>query len=202
LSPIAHLSNADRQSLLKDLNYLNTAEIKSFCKKHSIPYTIAVETGSGRRRTRDDDRKGVILERVRHFLSTGEVLQETCFPATVCCFSPLPQKLTTSDRMFYGQYDKTSRPLIALMKELTGGQFKNGAIARILARSFWARGEAPTFKEFAAAWLEASRNHTAPNPEWAYLSDRANGSAPPDWKRMRAADAARVMSVLNRIPAK
>ena len=57
--------------MLRDLNYLNIAEIKSFCKQHSIPYKIAFETKDGTRRTtKDEDRKGVMLRRVRHFLQT------------------------------------------------------------------------------------------------------------------------------------
>jgi hypothetical protein len=183
-----------------DLNYLNTAEIKSFCERHSIPYTIVIETkGGGNRKTRDDDRKGVMLERVRHFLHTGEVLPETVFPASVVCFDPLPEKLTADDRLFYGQYDKANRAMIALLQDLTGGQFKNGAVARILARKFWSRGVAPTFREFAAEWSHETKNHTAPNPEWAFLSDRASKGAVPDWKKLRAEKASKVLKQLDRI---
>ena len=199
-SPIAKLPIEKRRELLDNLNYLNTAEIKSFCKLHSIPYAIAIETKDGRRRrTEDNDRKGVMLNRVRHFLQTGVVLEETCFPSTVVCFDPLPQELTVADRLFYGQYDKANRALIALLKNLTGGQFRDGAIARILAREFWSRGEAPTFREFASAWLQASRDHTKPNPEWAFLSDRANKAAISDWKKLRTHTASKVMRTLARI---
>ena len=182
------------------LNYLNTAEIKSFCKRHSIPYTIVIETeDGGRRKTRDDDRKGVMLERVRHFLHTGEVLPETLFPAAVVCNDPLPEDLTAEDRLFYGQYDKANRAMIAVLQALTGGQFKNGAVARILARKFWSRGIAPTFREYATEWLHEAKNHTGPNPEWAFLSDRASKVAVPDWKKLRAEKAAKVMKVLKQI---
>lgn len=62
LSFISKLSKGEQQELLDDLNYLNIAEIKSFCSRHSIPYSIAIETkDGGRRMTRDDDRKGVML---------------------------------------------------------------------------------------------------------------------------------------------
>ncbi len=199
-SPISKLPEDQRQALLDDLNYLNTAEIKSFCKRHSIPYTISIETPSGsRRRTKDDDRKGVILHRIRHFLQTGVILEETCFRDTVVCFEPLPKTLTANDRLFYGQYDKTSPGMIALLKELTSGRFQNGAIARIVARNFWSGGKAPTYAEYASAWLEAKRDHTSPNPEWAFLSDRASKAAGPDWKKLRAAKASKAMSVLRRI---
>jgi len=183
-----------------DLNYLNTAEIKSFCERHSIPYTIAIETKEVRiRKTRDDDRKGVMLERVRHFLKTGEILPETRFPSSVVCFDPLPKKLTPDDRLFYGQYDKANRAMIALLNDLTGGQFKNGAIARILARKFWSSGQAPTFREYATKWLHETKEHIKPNPEWAFLSDRAAKGANPEWKKLRAAKAAKVMELLESI---
>jgi hypothetical protein len=199
-SPISILPENEQQELLADLNYLNTAEIKSFCKRYSIPSTIAVETQDGRRRkTNEDDRKGVILHRIRHFLKTGIVLEETCFPADVVRFEALPEKLSPSDRLFYGQYDKTSHAMITLLKRLTQGKFRNGAIARIVARNLWSRGQAPTFHEYASAWLQAVKAHSRPNPEWAFLSDRARGTAGPDWKKLREKKARKVMELLNQI---
>src|ERR1039457_2709531 len=115
-SPISKLSKSEQRELPHDLNYLNLAEIKSFCKRHSIPYKIVIETRDGARKTtREDDRKGVILDRIRHFLRTGKVLEETRFPAGVVCFDPLPHELNPDGRLFYGQYDKTDRTLIQLL---------------------------------------------------------------------------------------
>jgi hypothetical protein len=197
---ISKLPKDERQALLDDLNYLNIAEIKSFCKRHSVPYRIAMETKDGRRKvTRDDDRKGVILNRIRHFLQTGAILKETCFPAAVVCFDQPSDHITADDRLFYGQYDKTSRTMITLLKSLTDGKFENGAIARMLARDFWSRGKAPTFREYASAWIRASREHLRPNPEWAFLSDRASKGAVPDWAKLRKQKAAKVMKVLDQI---
>ena len=200
-SPISKLSKSERRELLDDLNYPNLAEIKQFCRRHSIPFQIAVETKDGARKTtREDDRKGVILDRIRQFLRTGKVPPETRFPASVVCFDPLPNPLSADDRLFYGQYDKTDRAMILLLKELTAGQFRNGAIARILARKFWSMGIAPTFAEYASAWLEERRAHTAPNAEWAFLSDRASQGAVPDWKKLRAAKASKAMKLLDKLP--
>ena len=199
-SVIAKLPEKERQELLDDLNYLNLAEIKSFCARYSIPYRIALETEDGRRKlTREDDRKGVILHRVRHFLQTGVILEETRFSAAVVCFDPLAGNITADDRLYYGQYDKSNRAMITLLKELTGGKFKNGAIARILAREFWSSGKAPTFRQYASAWLHASREHVSPNPEWAFLSDKAGKKAVSDWKKLRADKAAKVIEILDRI---
>ena len=202
-SYIAKLPKGERQALLDDLNYLNISEIKTFCQRHSIPYRIAMKTKDGRRSTtRDEDRKGVVLDRIRHFLETGVVLSETCFPAAVVCFDPVSDDITADGRLFYGQYDKTNRTMIALLKSLTGGQFRNGAIARMLARDFWSRGEAPTFREYASAWTQASRAHLKPNPEWAFLTDRSNKVATRDWAKLRKQKASRVMRVLDQITSR
>jgi hypothetical protein len=200
LSFISKLPKGEQQELLDDLNYLNASEIKSFCKRHSIPYRIAIETkDGGRRMTRDDDRKGVMLNRIRHFLRTRVILEETCFRASVVRFDKLSDNITADDRLFYGQYDKTNRTMIALLKGLTDGQFENGAIARILAREFWSNGKAPTFREYASAWIQASREHLRPNPEWAFLSDRASKAAVADWKKLRKQKASKVLKVLSQI---
>lgn len=203
LSFLSKLSKGEQQELLDDLNYLNVSEIKSFCNRHSIPYRIAIETeDGGRKMTKDDDRKGVILHRIRHFLRTGVILKETRFHASVVCFDQLPGNVTADNRLFYGQCDKTNRAMIALLKSLTDEQFEHGAIARILARDFWSRGKAPTFREYASAWIHASREHLRPNPEWAFLSDRANKVAVPDWKRLRRQKASKVLKLLNQIPSR
>ena len=200
LIAFSKLPKNEQKELLDDLNYLNTAEIKSFCNRHSIPYKIAIETGDGgRRTTKDVDRKGVMLNRIRHFLKTGVVLEQTCFPAAIVCSDPLPDNITQDDRLFYGQYDKNNRKLFALLKDLTNGRFEEGAIARILAREFWSKGEAPTLREFATAWIQASTEHTGPNPEWAFLSDRANKLEVADWKQLRVHKALKVMKLLNQI---
>jgi hypothetical protein len=202
LIAFSKLPKDEQKELLDDLNYLNCMEIKSYCNRHSIPFRIAIETrDGGRRMTKDVDRKGVMLNRIRHFLQTGLVLEQTCFPAAIVCFDPLRDNLSEGDRLFYGQYDMKNRKLFALLKGLTNGRFEEGAVARILAREFWSKGEAPTLREFASAWTQASTEHTKPNPEWAFLSDRANKLAVSDWKQLRANKASKVMKLLNQIDA-
>jgi hypothetical protein len=106
-SLISAFSQSEQQELLQDLKYLNMNEIKIFCKKHSIPFTIWIETEDhSRRKTRDEDRKGVILNRIRHYLKTGVVPAATCFPTSVVCFDEPLKNIESTDRLFYGQYDK------------------------------------------------------------------------------------------------
>jgi hypothetical protein len=194
------LSEPEQVALLEDLNYLNMGELKAFCNEHAIPYSIWIEATEGvRRKTRDDDRKGVMLDRIRHYLRTGEILQATCFPANVVCFADPPKTIKPTDRLFYGQYDKKSTAMIGLLEKLTGGRFKNGAIARILARDFWSKGIAPTFQDYAAAWLLANEDHQRPNPEWAFLSDRARHENTSNWKQVRAMKAKVVLTILDNL---
>jgi hypothetical protein len=197
-SPISGLSRSEQRQLLEDLNYLNMTEIKAFCNRHAIPCSIWIETtDGGRRKTKDDDRKGVVLDRIRHYLKTGKVLEPTCFPASVVCLDELPKVIRPNDRLFYGQYDKDNTAMAGLLDKLTNGQFKNGAIARILAREFWSNGIAPTFEEYALAWLKAKENHKRPNPEWAFLSDRSERKDTSNWKQQRNTKAKRALKILN-----
>jgi hypothetical protein len=199
-SLISNLTKTERQNLLEDLNYLNTREIKGFCRRHSIPYSIWIETANGSyKKTSDDDRKGVILNRIRHYLRTGHILGATSFPASVVCLDGPAIGIKATDRLHYGQYHKNGNAMVGFLKTLTNGQFESGAIARILAREFWSKGVAPTYKEYAAAWMSARENHKRPNSEWAFLSDRADRKDTANWKRLREEKATQVLKILDHL---
>ena len=86
-SLISHLPNQNQ--FLDALNYLNMQEIQAFCDLHAIGYRIGVCTADGGlRRTKDIDRKGIVLDRIRCYLCTGVVPEPTCFPARVVSFAP------------------------------------------------------------------------------------------------------------------
>ena len=51
------LTEAEQRELMDDLNYLNMAEVKPYCRSHWIPFAIRVEGAQGKRRT-EMDRKG------------------------------------------------------------------------------------------------------------------------------------------------
>ena len=199
----AKLNETTWRRILEDLNYLNMSEIKRFCDKHSIPYRIWIQASDGElQKTPDLDRKGIILDRMRQYLSTGNVPHATVFPMNVVNFDKPPLAIKPGDKLYYGQYDKTNRGMINLLTRLTNGRFTNGAIARILAREFWSKGKAPTYKEFAAAWVAATDNHTRPNPEWAFLSDLARKNDVSRWKEQRTKKAKDVLRIVNRLDPK
>ena len=201
-SPLAHLSSTQTTSLFEDLNYLNLKEFHGFCKQHSIPYKILVETPEGRRRvTGDTDRKPVVLARIRHYLRTGRVQEATCLSAAIVRADGPPRRLEATDRIYYRWYNKRYTGVLSLLEELTGGEFVDGAVARVLIMNFWTRAEAPTFEEFASAWSEAKRDEAKLlTPEYAYLTDLQRKKAGTDWKDFRSARARRALEILAQIP--
>jgi hypothetical protein len=60
----------------------------------------------------------------------------------------------------------------------------------------------PRFARFASAWLQARKDHTKPNPEWAFLSDRVEKRAGAEWKRGRARKAKKVIGLLGKMIVK
>jgi hypothetical protein len=198
---LSNLEPVEQRELLNDLSYLNLQEIRYFCDRHSIPYRILVETTDGRTKpTKDTDRKPVILHRIRHYLATGDLLDATCLPARIVREDGPPTGLRPTDRLYYRWYNKTYGSVMDLLKGLTGGRFENGALARVLIMEFWTGGQAPTFVEFADAWLSAKKeSRQLLSADYAFLSDLQRGHAGPDWKSIRKLKAERVLATLEEI---
>ena len=90
--------------------------------------------------------------------------------------------------------------VLRLLRDLTGGRFKDGAVARILAMEFWTCGEAPTFEEFARSWTKTNaEQHRLLTPEYAYLTDLKYQRAEGNWKALRTAKAKSAMKTLGKI---
>jgi hypothetical protein len=194
------LTGAQRRQLLANIYYLNMQELRRFCDEHEIPYAIYFETETGRvRKSRDADRKGIVIDRVLHFLETGDIKPHTVFIKSVVRFVPMPSSPVESDRIFYGQYKDSDPNFLELMKRLTDGVFEAGAISQEVLRACWTRGDAPTYREFARLWLKAREDHTKPNPEWAFLTDRAKGIAGSDWKQLRVEKASAALAFLRKV---
>jgi len=73
----------------------------------------------------------MMLGRVRHFLTTSAVPTGTCFPAAVVSFDPGCEPLAADDPLVYGQYNKGNCAVMSILRDLTEGKFRNGAIAHI-----------------------------------------------------------------------
>ena len=198
---LSQLTRSERARLLEDLNYLNLEEIRAFCSKHGIPYRVVAEYSNGTvKATKDTDRKPIVLARVRRYLTTGRAGQPTCIPARIVRDENPPARLTPRDRLYYRWYAKEFGGVMRLLRDLTGGRFRDGAVARVVAMDFWTRGEAPTFEAFARSWTKTkAEQHRLLTPEYAYLTDLRYQRADGDWKALRTAKARSALKTLARI---
>ena len=200
--PLATLEPHEKERLLADIFYLNTAELRRFCNAHRIPYTIRIEGPDGRfTRSKDADRKGIVIERVVDFLKTGRVKPATTFRRQVVGSKEPGRAPQESDQVRYGAYKNHDAATLKLMKQLTDGKFEFGAMAQEVLRACWSRNQAPTYRDFARLWEEAVADHSKPNPEWAFLTDLAHGTAGGNWKKLRSQKASAVLSLLEKIDA-
>lgn len=199
-SPADGLSVDERRRLSEDIYYLNIAELRGFCDQHGIPYRIHIVTADGRfASTRDLDRKGVIIDRILHFLKTGTIKPKTIFGTSVIATEPLDRTPIETDRVLYRRYKNHEPQILELMKRLTGGKFEFGAVAQEVLRACWSRDQAPTYRVFAELWQQAIKEHDRPNREWAFVTDRAEGRADNNWKKMRSARASVVLAILQKM---
>jgi len=200
-SLLSQLTKSEQARLLEELNYMNLEEIRSFCTERGIPYRIVAEYPNGKVKvTKDTDRKPIVLARVRRYLTTGQVGQPTRISAQIVRETNPPPRPGPRDRLYYRWYAKEFTGVLRLLRDLTGGRFTDGAVARILAMEFWTRGEAPTFEKFARSWTKAKADeHRLLTPEYAYLSDLRDQRADGNWKALRKAKAKSALATLARI---
>ena len=198
---LSQLSKNDQERLLEELNYMNLEEIRGFCTNHRIPYRIVAECPNGTvKATKDTDRKPIVLARIRRYLTTGEAGQPTRIAAQIVRQENPPARPGPRDRLYYRWYAKEFEGVMRLLRDLTAGRFRDGAVARVVAMEFWTRGEAPTLEEFARSWTKAkAREHQLLTPEYAYLTDLRHQRADGDWKAVRKAKAKSALKTLARI---
>ena len=198
---LSQLTISERERLLEELNYMNLEEIRGFCSERAIPYRIVAEYSNGKvKATKDTDRKPIVLARVRRYLTTGRAGRPTRIAAQIVREENPPARLGPSDRLYYRWYAKEFEGVMRLLRDLTAGRFRDGAVARVLAMEFWTRGEAPTFDEFARSWTKAkAEEHRLLTPEYAYLTDLRHQRVDGDWKALRKAKAKSALETLARI---
>jgi len=186
------------EELFRAMNYLNIKEYQRFCDRHKIPYRICIEVGGRLKKTGEKDRKKIVLARMRKFVATGKIAGPTVFAKHVVSFDKL-KNISPTTQLHFGQYDKKNTRFKQVMRSLTHGKFKDGAVARILIREFWTDGKAPTLREFAKAWLGSNVAYLENHPEAAYLTDRRVHGPDANWKAFRIRKAKSVLAVLNRL---
>jgi hypothetical protein len=196
---LSALTKQEQARLLEEMNYMNLEEIRRFCSARGIPYKVVAQYPNGKlKTTKDSDRKPIVLARMRRYLTTGEIGQATRISADIVREENPPARVRPGDRLYYRWYAKEHRGVIRVLRELTAGQFRDGAVARIVAMEFWTRGEAPTLETFARTWSR-TRTKDLLTPEYAYLTDLKRQRADVDWKAVRIAKAKSALRTLARI---
>ena len=113
---LAQLTKSQQARLLDELNYMNLAEIRSFCAACGIPYRILAEYPNGTvKATQDTDRKPIVLARIRHYLTTGDAGEPTRIPAAIVRVEKPPARLTPRDRLYYRWYAKESTGVLLII---------------------------------------------------------------------------------------
>jgi|SRR5665213_3085625 len=198
---LSRLSAGERARLLEELNYMNLEEIRGFCSERGIPYRIMAESPDGTAKaTKDTDRKPIVLARVRRYLTTGQVGRPTRIPAQIVRKEDPPARPGPRTRLYYRWYAKEFAGVIRLLRQLTAGRFKDGAVARVVAMEFWTREKAPTLEGFARSWTKAkAQQHRLLTAEYAYLTDRKHQRAGGDWKALRKAKAQSALNTLAKV---
>src|ERR1700741_3900833 len=195
---LSQLTKSEHARLLDELNYMNLEEIRGFCSERGIPYRIVAEYSNGKvKATKDTDRKPIVLARIRRYLTTGQVGHPTCIPAGIVREEKPPARPGPRDRLYYRWYAKEFEGVMRLLRDLTGGRFRDGAVARVVAMEFWTRGKAPTFEEFAPSRTKAkAEEDQLLTPEYAYPTGLRHKRAGGDWKTMRKAKAKSALETL------
>ena len=144
---------------LEDMNYMNLAEVRSLSEDLGIPYKILYKKGERLYKTSTFDRKDILLDRIRAYAITGKLPRPTVLAEKVVDLGPIPARPKETDLIKFGQFKHGHKGIEDLLAKLSGGKFKDGAIARDVLRDFWTNGKAPIYKQFLQAWYKAVENH-------------------------------------------
>lgn len=169
-------------------------ELKNLCDYYELP---------------NKGKKGAIIERIKHFLQTGEILSTKKLPQISLAQKGKDYPLKSSTLIVKGAY-KNDLATRKFFQKLIGEYFHFTAFGQDWISDRWQRGKPPTYGEFAKYWEQESekrKNSLAkPKEEWAYISflqkfqkEHSNGSkqqAMTAWEKVRAEKVAKVKSLL------
>ncbi len=152
------LTAAQVGDLKKSLVFLYVDELKSI----AIDYSLA-----------DKGTKMALIERILHFLQTGERLTVPKFPKESCAKRGLYYPLAEDTVMLKDAYKNDLKTRL-FFKQLIGSHFHFTAFGIDWLNERWMEGDPPTYREFAQMWQREYQRRketpTAPKEEWAYIN--------------------------------
>lgn len=138
--------------------YLNMSELKKICHNFGLP---------------DSPPKGQMIERIKHFLSTGKILKPKEMPEISKALKNHKYKLSPDALMLKGAY-KNDAQTRTFFKKLIGNHFHFTAFGIDWLNEQWMKGKPPTYQEFATMWQQEieKRKKKKPEPkkEWALIN--------------------------------
>ncbi len=144
--------------LFEALYFLKMIELKNVCLRLKLSPKGA---------------KGELIESIKHFVATGNMLQSTPIPAISKAQKNQTYPLAADMLMLMGSY-KNDAKTRAFFKKLIGEHFHFTAFGIDWLNICWKQGKPPTYQEFADMWQREyeRRQKIKPEPkkEWAYIT--------------------------------
>ena len=159
--------NKKVEEIVKYLVFLNMDQLKSICSNYGIYYNIFIERNNNVIKTSEVDHKETIINNISYYLKKNKIPPKTLYKKKIVNFDKL-KKISKEDFIFYGQYKTTNKIILNLLKELTNGNFKFGAISQKIIRKIWKSNKLITYENFAKLWEKENEKGEINYPELAY----------------------------------
>ncbi|MCB9493296.1 MAG: hypothetical protein H6679_03410 [Epsilonproteobacteria bacterium] len=140
------------------LNFLKVDELREICSQLSLPVK---------------GKKGLVINRIVHFLQTGNIINEPIIPPVSCAQPGKQYPLKPSTLIVKGSY-KNDLATRMFFKKLIGQHFHFTAFGQDWTTERWLAGKPPTYQEFADMWRHEYEKRkklgSTPKDEWAYIN--------------------------------
>ena len=179
-----NINKDDLNKILDFLNFLNMKELKTICDKFNISYNIYIENKGNIKKTSEVDHKETIINNISFYLKTDKLPDKTLYQNKIINYEPLTI-VNKDDKIYYGQYKTTNKKILELLKTLTNGKFKFGAISQKIIRKYWKDNKLITYNNFAKLWLKEYEKGDIKYPELAYNQFMKKHGSTEDWYKLR-----------------
>ena len=157
-----------KDEIVKYLVFLNMKQLKNICDNYGIYYNIFIEKDKIQSlKTSEIDHKETIINNISYYLKKKKVPPKTLYTKKIINFDKI-DKISKDDFIYYGQYKTTNKNILNLLKELTDGKFKFGAISQKIIRKVWKNNKLITYENFAKLWDKENKKGEINYPELAY----------------------------------
>lgn len=148
----------DINNLKSSLLFLHMQELRDICLQLKIS---------------DKGTKGILIERIVHFLKTGKEIKQLPVPLISCAQKKKEYPLEPKTLILKGSY-KNDLQTRLFFKKLIGEHFHFTAFGIDWINDRWMQSNPPTYQEYADMWQKeyARRKEegSTPKEEWAYIN--------------------------------